>query len=372
MNSKRLISTILLGLTCVVTSSLRAAEFCVTNTQELNVALFVAGSNGQSDHIKLKPGTYVVADNVGFIYGEIDSESHILEISGGWIDFFDNDCGIQLTGDPYDTVLDGNNQHRIFDFVPNRGSNIYLSHLAFLNGFQTGGGNNGGAIRMTGGDGMGLGSIVIENSVFINNKAFGAGSVIIADAYKIVFRNNIVVSSDSESGFYVVNLRSRNGVGIYATNNTIMFNSGGLNVNVSNIPNAPEASQAFIANNLLWGNDEADVRTIGNGTKFFYNNNYGIIVNGVPGNSSGNISYPPAFEPGILNFTPSINSPLVGAGRNQPFLVPIPTPFQFLWTEGALDVEGNVRNQGNRIDIGAVESPHEMFIEIPIFADGFE
>ncbi len=357
-------------VTSLVTKSANGAVFCVTTPNELSVALFLAGSNGQSDLIKVQQGTYLVPENQGFIYGEVNTESHVLEISGGWIEFLDTPCGIQLTGQTYSTTLDGNLEELILDMVPNGGSTIKISYLNFINGFQTGGGMNGGGLLIRPENGASSGSIIIENNTFINNHSFSSSAVMVLRAKKLVLRNNLIVGNTAESGLVAVNVQSEDEIGMYITNNTIMYNNGGIFVSNKN------SSQALLANNLLWGNDTlegtTDIQMNGNGTRYFYNNNVGVAATAYPPNRAGNISIQPVFESGIMNFTPNVNSPLVGGGRNQPFIVPIPTPFQFLWTEGALDVEGNVRNQGNRIDIGAVESPHEMFIEIPIFINGFE
>ncbi len=354
----------------LVSTKVEGAVFCATTSNELSVALFIAGSNGQSDLIKIQQGNYAAPQNQGFIYGEVDSENYELEISGGWIEFMGNPCGLQLTGQTYSTSLDGNEEELILDMIPNGDSTIKISHLNFINGFQTGPGMNGGGLLIRPEAGASSGSFVIENNTFVNNHSFSSSAVMILQAKEVVFRNNLIISNTGESGLAAVNIQSDDEIGMYITNNTIMFNSSGIFTSNRN------SSQAFFANNLLWANtnleDAYDIHMNGNGTRYFYHNNVGVAVTAYPSNRSGNTSFQPVFEPGILNFTPDVNSPLVGGGINQPVLVPIPTPFRFLWKEGALDIEGNIRNQGNRIDVGAVESPHEMFIEIPIFADGFE
>ena len=46
----------------------------------------------------------------------------------------------------------------------------------------------------------------------------------------------------------------------------------------------------------------------------------------------------------------------------------LPTPFSLNWSLGLVDLTGNLRNQGIKVDIGAYESSPE----IPIFVNGFD
>ena len=351
----------------LVGKQVKSEEFCVTTSQELYNALFAAGVNGESDHIKIAQGSYI-ATTAGWQYLEIPSEVFDLKISGGWSDFFNNPCGQNLGGSPLNTTLDANMQGRVLDISPSSNTKIEISNINFINGFIDQPGENGGGVRIDSSTNLDH-DVTVENCSFIGNSAFGIGGLLIRDTTKAVIRNNLFILNSAISGKAALNVTGTNKYGYYVTNNTVMLNEGGLSTY------AQGTTKVFIANNILWNNDEEvdtyDLSMNGNGTRYLYNNNY-ASKSGNAGFSSGNISVEPLFEAGLFNFTPSINSQLVGGGKNSPSIVPIPTPFHYGWGIGLTDNEGNPRRVGDEIDIGAVESPHQMYIEIPIFKDGFE
>ncbi len=349
-------------------TSLYAEEFCVTTSQELANALFSAGVNGQSDHIKIQEGSYI-APPQRWQYLELPTETFDLKITGGWSEFFANPCGQNLGGSPLNTTLDANMQGRVMDIMPSTDTVIEISGINFVNGMLTDPGENGGGLRIDSETDLNH-DVLIERCSFINNSAFGAGGLLVRDANKVVLRNSFFTLNSAVSGKVAANIGGTNKYGFYATNNTLLNNEGGLYVV------AQGTSQAFVANNLMWGNDTVvdthDLTFQGNGFKYAYNNNYFTRSGIVPNVNVGNTFIEPLFEAGILNITLSVNSPLVGAGRNSPSVAPIPPPFDLAWSIGSTGFDGNPRRQGDEIDIGAVESPHQMFVEIPIFQNGFE
>jgi len=364
--NKLKILMIIIG-TWVISINLSAEDFCVTTSQELYTALFTAGVNNQSDHIKIKEGNYI-APVQKWQYLELVTESFDLKITGGWTQFFDNPCGQNLRGSPLNTTLDGNMQGRVLNISPSTDTKIEISGISFNNGFLDQPGDNGGGVKIESDNDLDH-EVIIENCAFIGNNAFGVGGLLIRDTDKAVIRNNLFILNTAVSGRIAMAIDGSNKYGFHITNNTFMFNEGGLQTQGSG------TTQTFIANNIFWDNDEkagtVDLSIVSTGTEYLYNNNIGLRSGGAEF-SSGNISVEPTFETGILNFTPSINSPMVGGGKNSPFVVPIPTPFNLAWSIGATDFEGNPRRQGDEIDIGAVESPHQMYVEIPIFKNGFE
>jgi hypothetical protein len=363
IRSSKMKHVILLMLVSTVAST---AEFCVTDGGGLLSAINTADGNNQADHIKLAEGNYSTPPG-GFIFQS--SQDDDLEISGGWTSFMGNPCGQQLGGSPFNTTLDADSQGRVMRILPGAQADVTLSGMSFINGFLTGAGNNGGSLLINTGVGS-TSKVVVERMAFVNNNGFGAGAVMIQNADEIVFRNNLVLANTSESGSAVVNLTvPTDHYGIFAINNTFHSNSGGLYLNVSG------GSQSLVVNNLLWNNNQSDLRMTGNGYKRVWNNNLEQLVTDQqavwPDEYTGNWSIQPLFESGILNFTPSVNSPVVGFGRKPPFIVPIPTPFQYDWYVGEIDFAGNLRESGNRVDIGAHESPHQEIIELPLFYSGF-
>ena len=371
--NKKIIEIVIICLVLIfLKPTVKAEEFCITTSQELFTALFTAGANGESDHIKIAQGNYI-APASGWKYLELPAENFDLKITGGWFGPPNNACGQDLGGSPFNTVLDANMQGRVLEITPRTNTRIEISSLSFINGALSGAGQNGGGILIESDDDLNH-DVLIENCAFTNNSAFGIGGLLIRDTDKAVIRNNLFIFNSAISGKATISITGSDKYGFHITNNTAMFNDGGLSVSLSG------TTQAFIANNLLWGNvdktiDEYDLSITGSGANnsFLYNNNIGVQRGSVPQSQrAGNISVEPIFEAGILNFTPSINSQLVGGGRNSPSIVPVPTPFHLAWGIGVTDFEDNPRRLGDEIDIGALESPHQMFIEIPIFENGFE
>ncbi len=80
---------------------------------------------------------------------------------------------------------------------------------------------------------------------------------------------------------------------------------------------------------------------------------------------SENFSLAPMFtDPPSLDFTPSPESPLIDRGKNPPILAPNP-PFNEDWSLGGVDLIGDLRLQGVRVDVGALETfplPDMIFV----------
>lgn len=367
-NNKR-IKFLLLTALFTICSQLHAADICVTNSTEFQAALDTAENNGQDDHIKMKKGNYPVPSGNPFIYSSSPSEFGDLKISGGWLTFLGNSCGIKpLNTSAFITELDGESQNDILRIYLNNGVDVTISELNFVAGKNTDG-NASGLIIAT--SGSLNGKTIVENNVFLGNEAKFSSALLVDGGTKTIVRNNLFIANHSEM-FGAISLLNSDNKGIYFTNNTVIANTtDGL----STVDSASVyivsfgTSKVFIANNILWNNDIGDLY-FNDGT-FLYNNIIGSYTGSTPIDQSNNFSVQPEFEsvgPGGLSFIPAYNSNLHNKGIQPPTFVPIPIPFELDWDVGANDTFGKDRVVNGRVDIGSFEAPSEP----PIFEDGFE
>jgi len=357
---KKLYNMMGLMLSGVLSANVQAAEFCVTNSQELHNAFDTARNNGQHDIIRIATGSYTG----GFFFS--GTENFDLTITGGFTEFLGNPCG-QRTANPFATVLDGDSLDRVMDIQGFADSDIKISYLTFINGVS---GDSAGGLYFRTLQNF-VGDVQVEYTAFINNEADFAAAMTISRARKITVRNNVFVANNSINGTGTVDLISNDTLGLYFNNNTLINNTKDTSANASHAGLrifTTGASQVFVANNVLQGNEGADIRiTNGGGDAYLYNNNVGSIIGGFD-IQANNINSTPVFESGFFNYVPRIESGEVNRGRNSPFIIPFPTPFHLNWTTGMTDFNGNPRVQDGKVDIGAFEAAPE----IPIFKNGFE
>ncbi|WP_395373904.1 hypothetical protein [Marinicella sp. W31] len=373
MKNRSLINTLLLSL-LMFTQASQGTTFCVSNSVELQTALTTADSNNQADHIKLRIGEYVAPVN-GFVYTGFN-EDHELEISGNWSTLVNDDCGIQiLSNDPFDrSTLDGNGLNSALNIIPGSSGHIRVSNLVFFNGHSD---DFGGGLRI-----LPLteyrGSIFIENNVFFDNSADQAAALYAVGGHRIIIRNNLVTGNHSDSSLGSIYIGQESSIallevsGVYFTNNTVIYNGAsighdslfaGVKIWVEG------ASRAFITNNLLWSNSAGDLSLQGSGYKYLFTNVFGGWTGTSPDESFGNFSEEPIFEKGNLNFKPAINSALANRGIMPPTITHNPPWFNESWNLGLLDLAGQGRVFGSRVDIGAIESDSLSDL---IFSDDFE
>ncbi len=367
--------TIALTLIILITHAgiARSAQFCVGSSNELINALDTARDNGQADEIKLQTGDYAVPGEAFEIFM---LENHALTLSGGWNGPNNAPCAVQ-SGQPNDTVLDGLGQFRVLEVKFNQGLNfsasISMNNFTVFDGlsneFDSAGlnvyciapcaanllldrirflinlGDKGAALRIVGGD-----AITVRNSVFANNhtrNAMGVISVTVPDISRgLYFINNTVIYNHTD----------------VTTPNT--SSTSGLSVSLNETASA--FSQSFIANNLFWDNELADLFTNALGVHRIYSNNYQQRL-GLADFIGGNINADPNLSTFLFSYAPQYPSPVINAGRSMPAVIPFPTPFHLGWDHGTLDYLGHPRVHNGRVDIGAVEAGDET----PIFANSF-
>ena len=341
-----------------------AEHFCVTTPIELLFALSDAASNGQSDLIKIAEGNYSIT-SFNLVYNGI--KDFDLEISGGWAPLAGEACGQQLTHSPFNTVLDNSN-NRVLKIFSNMQSEIKISNIQFINGFNLNG--NGGAINFSDTQ---IGSIAINNCAFVNNFVVnGDGGALSINSIKLVFSDNLVVENNSITSASLHFTFQANAIGGYIINNTIIANTvedkqssliGGLDIN------AQGTSKIFVANNVFWDNDYHQISLTGDGYKYLFNNNIAGTASGVAADEeSGNFSTIPLFEKGVLSYVPLLESSLINAGFHPTSTTVVPIPFEDDWVLNSNDINGLERVQDHRVDVGA----YEAAAEIPIFNNGFE
>jgi hypothetical protein len=354
----------------------QAADFCVSNASELSSALSTAANNGQADTIKLMPGIY----SGSFVYIAAASEVFDLSLSGGWTAFIDTPCFFEGS-DAFETILDGDSMNLVLRILPAGGADIEVKNLTIINGQSTFG--LVGGLEIT--DSSTFGHALIEKVAFINNSGEHFGALQIHNAYRTTVRNSLFTLNSNDPGNSMIRtatatitqLQGIPNEGIYFNNNTVINNTtlGGSGFHAAGIDLAVNGmgSGIYLANNLFHNNDGNDIKVpvTEDNPHLMYNNNYqsfgGLFTNDV--STSGNYTQTPVFDqPGLFNFTPSLLSADINAGRNPPPFVPVPTPFGFFWQLGTTDINGAPRVQDGRVDVGA----YEAAAEIPIFINGFD
>ena len=352
-----------------------AATFCVSDSNDLLIALATAETNGEDDEIRLLSNVYNNASS-GFSFN--NSENQDLSISGGWSNLGNAQCVVQ-NGSAHNTVFDAN------FLVPNLvidmgiGGNLTISDLSFVNGqtlVTSGTESRGSGLRILGVSNSTTETIRIERNIFQGNEAeFSSALFVNSPNGLIEIRNNVFEGNNSfGSGFGNIYIGASD-QGIHFINNTIINNT--VDQEFSNLTSGlrvfiQDSASVILVNNNFWNNDALDFLLIkassNTGSSYVYNNNYeSTAVNPMIDFELDNISLVPQLEgSGVFSYTPSLTSPLRNAGMMT--MTPVENEFDTQWDYGSGDLIRSARVKDGWVDIGAVEAP----AEVSIFRNGFE
>ena len=334
-------------------AAVHSAEFCVTNANELRIALSTAANNNQHDEIRIEMGDYETFGNP-FSYQE--SQGYDLDISGGWVEFFGNDCGVQAPAAFLDTTLDGSGTDYVMILLLSGASDLSVSRLAFLNGNAPSGRGGGLHIQRLGN--ANTGHVTVEQNEFFGNKAAWGSAMSIFSGERVDIRNNLVVNNEVTNQF-AIEVVIGEAYGIFFNNNTVTGNFSTNSEDSGVYLAAGSGSGILVANNVLYQNMSKDLHITGiEYESHVFRNNLGVTQMGAPMTEYGNFNLPPRFmsatSPYYLQGTAS---PLIDAGANPcGAFCPFPTPLVNNWSLGDVDLMGQLREQGERVDIGAFES----------------
>lgn len=348
---------------------------CVTNSSELQAALEFARSNGIDDEIRIAAGHYPAPPG-GFLYNAQISNGDIqaIAISGGWTTLGNDPCGESGKGSPFDTVLDGGGSEPALR-IELRGSNaVQVRGLSLVNGLSP-----------VGGAGLRLelsttlepfdSAVEIESNAFLGNSGDLSGGLMLSTSDlvgngRFLVRGNLFVSNHGNSGPGAAYIDANNvsapvgsAAGLFLIGNTVLDNTsaaGGSTCGGILFGNGLGGLRRVVANNLLWGNQGADLLMASGPDYELLHNNLGQRIGFEPALDSGNLSQAPQFEPcaGCDERVPIAASPLLDAGY-------LPDG-EDGWGLGERDLLGRARIAGSGVDIGAFENHSRLF------RDGFE
>ena len=354
----------------------KAADFCIDTSEGFQLALDVASSNQESNHIMLVQGLYRATEsgvpNTGFKWFHSDVQP--LVISGGWLKIQDQCVAPDVPVDPRETVINGGFFDRGFEVVVGQQEiNLTITNLEIrfgsspppINGFLTRG---AGMKIASASQSQFAGSILLDRILLQDNNGVNAAALYVEGAEHVVVRNSVFLSNrPSHYGTSLITVPD--GGRAYFVNNVFRGN------HVLNLVNDPHAaaefhaepnSQTLIANNLFWANDNfSDVLLTGDAfAERWLVNNLVFYVNGVrPTVDVGN------FASQVIEISndwiPHVDSEYINAAFSpDPNLTHL---FEHAWQPGPMDIMGNIRVYGGGLDIGPGEET-----ELLVFKNNFD
>ncbi len=238
------------------------------------------------------------------------------------INFLGKAITVQSVNGAGSTTIDGNQTGSVVTFENNELSSAVLKGFTITNGSATG----GGGIRCSGS------SPSITNCTITGNSASNSGGISCATSSPTI--TNCIISGNTANweagGIRCYNNSSATIINCTISNNTA-FAGGGIYCNTS--------SSAAVVNSILWGDCPDEIYV--DGTSFI-DITYSDIQGGWTG--SGNIDADPLFVGGG-DYHLTVGSPCIDAGDPASASPAFP----------ADDIDGDVRPQGLRYDIGADE-----------------
>lgn len=284
-----LLAYVLPVLVVLMSSPARAAVFCAGDPAQIDDALDTAGANGEADEVRVVAGTHALA--APLVYST--HQAFALTLSGRW----NAGCAAQ-TGP--DSILDGQGQHRILYAFSDATGDLAITDLVFRNGRSTGAIAGGGLSIETASR-----HVQVERNLFYGNQDSGSAgaariAISTADA-SLTLRNNLVVGNRAPEGGGIV-LNVSIGASEFVTGNTIVANTATLPGALCGGLCVGGVADFVISNNILWGNAGGDLHLGNVGAARLVSNDIGSLTGQPPApGSSGNLSVPPGFKPGLLS-----------------------------------------------------------------------
>lgn len=379
-HSRRRLLVVLVA-SALIPSVAPAAVFCAVDEASLTLALVAAGSNGESDEIRIHIGEYDarVPDPDGWQI-DLGNGTTGLMVAGGYVG---PTCS-QRQMDPALTVLDGHDAVRPLTILTSGSAgapvmtSIEVSGLTFRNGR----GDAAGGLKISDGGPIYGGTILVERNLFQTNVATvasgfdGAPGALYAatdgptgfgGGLGLVVRNNVFDGNrgPNPAALYVF---SNNDIAI--TGNTFVDNAAtDGEADERLVFDAFSLSSVELANNIFFANASPDpmafdLRARTQAESRLYDtimtaNSVQRIVGAAleeEGTQTG--------DPGFVDFAAgdyrlAATSARIDAGVDAP-----------LGGLGAHDAAGRPRRAGTRVDIGAIES--DVMLPTQVFVDGFE
>jgi hypothetical protein len=340
-----------------ITPTAAAVLHCVDTVSELRSAVSaVTGAAGASNEIRIAVGTYDVASGASGAYSlSLTLSSAPLQITGGW----NTGCTARnFIADA--TILNGSDAVRIMSLTALAGqsANLLIDGISFRNGLSSSGSNASCLLVQT--DVGAEADIRLDRNTFRGCMRSGTGT---GPALEVIARNSTVairsnVFTDNLGNVGTVMLRNLGGGNIRFNGNTVAYNHSLPSGGPAGVQTSSTGSGTlWLIGNILFANGVSGASDlfVGLDNVVFSNSNVFGQLAGDLGDlvQTENLSADPRFQsPTDLRLR--ANSIARNSGNNAG-----------LGGFADRDAFGDPRQQGSRIDRGALE-----FSEL--FANGFE
>lgn len=322
----------------------RAHQFCVGNSSELQGALTAASAggayNGESNAIDLVQGTYLTPAG-GFHY--YSTAVYDVFLTGGYTDAL---CTYALRASkPLLVKLDGHGATGVLS-ISNANGYVGVKTLTIQNGDAGLGAGLQINYLATPNNVVSVADVVIRNN---HSNADAGGLYATAGGNGMFLNNTLIVNNSADQLFGGAYVTSYSDIS-FVVNNTVARNTSGAAGNPVGGLYVGGSTQWAVYKNILWNNTGLGLY-IGNGTTSLLDNDYGNIGGMAPQGNQGAISVNPAFvDAANGNFRLDGNSPLLG--------------YSTFPGDSGYDLDGNTPPVGGGIDLGAYYET--------IFVDGLE
>jgi hypothetical protein len=344
-----------------------AATFCANSVSSLRAALNTAASNGESDTIRIRIGTYpAITGGVGFDY--FSSENFSLTLDGGWSGVTPTSCSIRFD-DSEATVLDGVDQRSVLRLLGgvNSGASFVVRNLTIRNARGTTAGGTGFGGLEIGGLPL-LGDITVDRVILRDNHSDTLGGGLRVQTLGMLRVINSLFDRNSCDAYYCAadvfasapSASAAQPRLLFLGNTVVRTACSGTNCGLGQVniqPGTDFPTQFVVGNSVFALNAGVDV-SFAAATGILRNSRWdsrlgtpqSMLSNFTPGTSPG------FAEPAIGDFRLQPGSPLIDAG------------FAFIDLP-AFDLDGAARQSGAAPDIGAYEYVPDPGL---VFRNGFE